>query len=66
VKEDDKDRSCRMHRRDKLVLKIGRKIEGERPLGRQRCRWEDNIKTFLRETGCGVVDWMHLAQDKDK
>jgi hypothetical protein len=36
---------------------------GRRPLGRPRCRWEDNIKVDLREIGLGDVDWIHLAQD---
>jgi hypothetical protein len=40
--------------------------EGRRPLGRHRHRWEDNIKMYLRETGFGDVDWIHLAQDKDR
>jgi hypothetical protein len=34
--------------------------EGRRPLGRPRRRWEDNIKTDLREMGFGDVDWIHL------
>jgi hypothetical protein len=36
-----------------------------RPLGRPRRRWED-IKMYLKETGFGDVDWIHLAQDRDK
>ena len=42
------------------------KPEGKRPLGRPRCRWEDNIMTGLREVGGGCGDWMELAQDTDK
>ena len=42
-----------------------RKPEGKRPLGRPRCRWEDNIKMDLQEVG-GCGDWMELAQDMDK
>jgi hypothetical protein len=42
------------------------KPEGRRPLGRPRRRWEDNIRMDLREVGCGGVDWMELAQDRDK
>jgi hypothetical protein len=38
---------------------------GKRPRGRYRRRWEDNIRMDLREVGCDVVDWMHLAQDRD-
>ena len=41
------------------------KPEGERPLRRPRRRWEDNIKMDLQEVGCGGMDWMELAQDKD-
>jgi hypothetical protein len=37
-----------------------------RPLGRPRRRWEDNIKMDLREIGFGDVDWIHLAQDRDR
>jgi hypothetical protein len=40
--------------------------EGRRPLGRPRRRWEDNIKIYLREIGFGDVDWIHLAQDRDR
>ena len=40
--------------------------EGRRPLGRPRRRWEDNIKTDLRKVGCGCLDWMELAQDRDR
>jgi hypothetical protein len=43
---------------------IGRS-EGRRPLGRPRRRWED-IKMDLRETGFGDVDWINLAQDRDR
>jgi hypothetical protein len=40
-------------------------IEGKRPLGRPRHRWEDNIKMDLKEVG-GSCDWMALAQDRDR
>jgi len=39
--------------------------EGRRPLGRPRRRWKDIIRMDLREVGCGCVDWMELAQDRD-
>jgi hypothetical protein len=42
-----------------------RKPDRRRPLGRPRRRWEDNIRMNLREVGCGCVDWMELAQDRD-
>jgi hypothetical protein len=41
-------------------------LEGKRPERRSRCRWEDNIKLDLRETGWGVMDWTDLAQDRDQ
>jgi hypothetical protein len=40
------------------------KHEGKRPLGRSRCRWEDNIKMDLREMGIDVANWIQLAQDR--
>ena len=42
------------------------KPEGRRPVGRPRRRWEDNIRMDLRKVGCGCVDWMELAQDRDR
>jgi hypothetical protein len=42
------------------------KPEGKRPLGRPRRRWEDNIKLDLQEVGCGCMDWIELAQDRDR
>jgi hypothetical protein len=42
------------------------KPEGKVPLGRPKSRWEDNIKMDLHEVGCGVMDWMELAEDRDR
>jgi len=42
------------------------KPEGKRPLGRPRRRWEDNITMDLQEVGCGRMDWIELAQDRDR
>ena len=41
------------------------KPEGRR-LGRPRLRWVDNIRMDLQEVGCGYMDWIGLAQDRDK
>jgi hypothetical protein len=42
------------------------KPEGKRQLGRTRRRWEDNIKIDLQEVGCEDMEWIDLAQDKDR
>jgi hypothetical protein len=42
------------------------KPEGKRPLGRPRRRWVDNIRMNLQEVGCGRVDWIGLAQVRDR
>jgi len=42
------------------------KPEGKRPLGRPRHRWVDNIRMGLREVGCGYMDWIGLAQERDR
>jgi len=43
-----------------------RKPEGKRPFGRIRLRWEDNIKMDVQEVGCGNMDWIEMAQDRDR
>jgi hypothetical protein len=42
------------------------KLEGKRLTGRPRRRWEDNIKIDLQEVGCGGVDWIEVAQDRNR
>jgi len=42
------------------------KPEGKRPLRRPRRRWVDNIRMNLQEVGCGYMDWIGLAQDRDR
>jgi len=42
------------------------KPEGKKTLGRPRRRWEDNIKIDLQEVGCESMDWIVLAQDRDR
>ena len=42
------------------------KREDKRPRGIPRRRWEDNIKMDLQEVGCGGIDWIDLAQDRDR
>jgi hypothetical protein len=52
-------------KRNACRLLIG-KPEGRRPLGRPRCRWVDIIRMNLGEVGWGGVDWIGLAQNRDK
>jgi hypothetical protein len=52
-------------KRNVYMLLVG-KPEGKRPIGRPRRRWVDNIKTDLLEIVWGGVDWICLAQDRDK
>ena len=42
------------------------KPEGRRPLGRPRRRWVDNVRMDLKEVGCGYMNWIGLAQDRDR
>ena len=44
---------------------VGKPV-GKRPLGRPRRKWEDNIKMDLQELGCGCMDWIELAKDRDR
>jgi len=56
---------CMGERRDAYRVLVGRP-EGKRPLGRPRFRWEDNIKMDLQEVGWGGMDWIVLAEDRDR
>jgi hypothetical protein len=42
------------------------KTDGKRSVGRPISRREDNVKTDLREIGCGCMDWIDLAQDRNQ
>jgi len=57
---------ARMGERRGVYRVLVAKHEGKRPLARPRRRWEDNIKTDLQEVGCGGLDWIKLAQDRDR
>jgi hypothetical protein len=52
-------------RRSAYTVLLGRP-EGKRPLGRSSRRWEDNITMDLRAVGWGGMDWMDLAEDRDR
>ena len=47
---------------ERLYTGFSGEIEGKRPLGRPKCRWEDNIKMDLQEVGCGGMDRFDLAE----
>jgi hypothetical protein len=57
--------SANREKRNVYSLLVG-KPEGKRPLGRPRRRWIDDIKMDLVEIGCGGLDWIGVAQDRDK
>jgi hypothetical protein len=57
---------ARVGQERKVYKVLAVKPEGKRPLGRPRRRWEDGIRMDLREIGLGVVDWIRLAQDRDR
>jgi hypothetical protein len=51
---------------EKYIRHFSLKTRRKDTFGRPRCRWEDNIRMDLREIGWEGVDWMHLAQDRDR
>ena len=57
---------ARMGERRSAYRVLVRKPEGKRPFGRIRLRWEDNIKMDVQEVGCGNMDWIEMAQDRDR
>jgi hypothetical protein len=58
-------RNTNGNKRNEYRILVG-KPKGKRPLGRPRRRWEDNIRIELREIGCGGMDWIDEAQDRDQ
>jgi len=58
--------AARMGERRGVYRVLMGRPEGKRPLGRPRRRWEDNIKVDLQEVGCGSMDWIELARDRDR
>jgi len=57
--------TCGVKRRGAYGILAG-KPEGKRPFGRPRCRWQDNVKIILQEVRWGEMDWIDLAQDRDR
>jgi len=55
-----------MRERRGLYKVLVGKPEGKNLLGRPKHRWEDNIKMDLQEVGCGGMDWIELAQERDR
>jgi len=53
-------------REDRLCRVSVGKAEGKRPFGKPGRRWEDNIRMGLQEVGGGGIDWIELAQDRDR
>jgi hypothetical protein len=65
--KNEMDGACSTYGKKTGVYRIlvGRP-EGRRPLGRPRSRWEDNIKMDLQDVGWMGMDWIELAQDRDR
>jgi len=65
--ENEMGRACSTYREGRGAYRI---LVGEpyrnKPLGRPRRRWEDNIKMDLQEVGCEGMDWIDMAQDRDR
>jgi len=57
---------ARMEERRGVYRVLVGKSKGKKPFGRPRLRWEDNIKMELQEVGCTGMDWIKLAQDRDR
>ena len=57
--------ACMGGRRSSSRVLVG-KHEGETPLGRLRRKWEDNIRMDLKEVGCGAMNSINLAQNRDR
>jgi hypothetical protein len=67
IKKNEVGRTCsRYGERSGAYGVVVGKHDRKRPLGRPRSRWEDNIKIDLQEVGGRSMDWMDMAQDRDR
>jgi hypothetical protein len=67
IKENEVGGTCGTHGGgEECVQGLDGKARRKEPLGGPRCRWEDVIRMDLREIGWGSVDWIQLAQDRDR
>jgi hypothetical protein len=66
VKEDEMISACSTNEKRTAYRILVGKPGGKWPLGRERCRWVDNIKMHLKEIKCHGVDWIDVAQDRDQ
>jgi hypothetical protein len=67
IKENEVGGTCGMHGRgEKLYKVLVGKPEGKRPVGRPTRRWEDGIRIDLKGFGWWVVEWIYLAQNRDR
>ena len=64
--KNEMGRACSAYGERGIYRVLVGKSEGKRPLGSHRRRWEDNIKMYLQKVGCGVMDWIELAHDRDR
>jgi hypothetical protein len=67
IKKNEMDGSCSAYGEGRDVYRalVGI-LEGNRPMRRSRCKWEDNIKADFQGVGCLGMDWIELAQDRDR
>ena len=67
IEKNEMGGACSAYREWRGIYRVwGGAPEVKRPLGRPRRRWEDNIKIDLQEMECGGMDWIRLAQDRDR
>jgi len=67
MKKNGMGGACSAYRgEERRIQGFGGDTCGKEPLGRPRHRWENNIKIDLQAVGCGVMDWIELAQDRDR
>jgi hypothetical protein len=67
IEKNEMDGACSAYGQSRGVYSVlVGKPEVKRPLRRPRRRWQDNNKMYLQEMGCRVMDWIELAQDRDR
>ena len=66
IEKNEMGGACSTYGGEEIYRVLVGKAEGKGPLGRPRHRWEDSIKMDLQEVGCEGMEWIELAQDRDR
>jgi hypothetical protein len=66
MEKNELDEACRAYGEERCIQVLVGKPKGKSPFKRTMHRWENNIKIDIQEVGCGGIDWIELAENRDR